>query len=65
MPYKRSGRKILHKKNNKWTVKQTASSIKNAKSTIRLLQGLDHGWKPSHHSADDGKFLKNRKKKFL
>ena len=64
MPYKREGRKILHKKHGKWSVKQTAKSIKNAKSTIRLLQGLEHGWKPTHHSAEDGSFLTTRHKKF-
>jgi len=70
MPYKREGKKILHKKDGKWSVKQTASSVKNAKSAMRLLQGIEHGWKPTgkrpkkHHSAVDGDFLEYRKRKF-
>ena len=47
MPYKRKGKVIYHKKGNHWTVKQTASSIENAKKALRLLQGVEHGWKPT------------------
>jgi len=46
MPYKRIGRKIYHKKNGHWSVKQTATSIENAKKTMRFLEGLEHGMKP-------------------
>ena len=45
MPYKRIGRKIYHKKNGKWSVKQTATSIENAKAAMRLLEGIEHGMK--------------------
>ena len=69
MPYKREGKKILHKKDGKWSVKQTAKSVESAKSAMRLLQGIEHGWEPTekrpkHHSASDGKFLEDRKRKF-
>jgi len=43
MPYKRSGKQILHKKGGKWKVKQTATSIANAKKALRLLRGIEHG----------------------
>jgi hypothetical protein len=46
VPYKRIGRKIYHKKNGKWSVKQTTTSIENAKATMRLLEGIEHGMKP-------------------
>ena len=69
MPYKRVGKKILHKKGGKWTVKQVATSVENAKKAMRLLQGVEHGWRPSrkrskHHSANDGKFLDVRARRF-
>lgn len=73
MPYKRVGKKILHKKGGKWSVKQTAKTIENAKRAMRLLQGIEHGWKPTgkkskrskkHHSATDGSFLDSRKRRF-
>lgn len=47
MPYKRVGKTIYHKKGGKWSVKQTASSVENAKSAMRLLQGVEHGWTPT------------------
>lgn len=46
MPYKRIGRKVYHKKNGRWSLKQTARTIKNAQATIRLLRGIEHGMKP-------------------
>ncbi len=50
MPYKLKGKEILHKKNGKWSVKQTATSIPKAKATIRLLQAIEHNpkFKPKH-----------------
>ena len=47
MPYRRVGNKVYHKKGGKWKVKQTCSSPGAAKSAIRLLQGVEHGWKPT------------------
>jgi len=48
MPYKRKGKVIYHKKGGKWSIKQRATSIENAKKAMRLLQGLEHGnWRPT------------------
>ena len=52
MPYKRKGKKIYHKKNGKWSVKQTAGSVENAKKTLGLLYGLESG---SIKKSDVGK----------
>jgi len=46
MPYKRIGRKVMHKKGGKWKVKQTCKSEAAAKSAIRLLYGVEHGMVP-------------------
>jgi len=46
MPYKVIGKKVLHNITGKWTVKQTAHSHAKALATVRLLQGIEHGWKP-------------------
>jgi hypothetical protein len=45
MPYKRIGKKVYHKVNGHWRVKQHATSIVNANKTIRLLYGIEHGMK--------------------
>jgi hypothetical protein len=47
MPYKIVGKKVMHKKGGVWKVKQVATSIKKAEATIHLLQGIEHGWKPT------------------
>lgn len=47
MPYKRIGKRIYHKKGGKWRLKQTATSEEKAKATMRLLQGIEHGWRPT------------------
>ena len=41
MPYKRIGNRIYHFKNNRWSVKQVATSVKNAKITLRILKELE------------------------
>ena len=46
MPYKVLGKNVLHKKGNKWSIKQTAKSHDNAIKAMHLLQGIEHGWKP-------------------
>jgi len=51
MPYKREGRKVLHKKGGKWKVKQTCASPAAAKKAINLLRGVEHGWKPTGKRA--------------
>jgi hypothetical protein len=47
MPYKRSGSNVMHYKGGKWSVKQHCSSPAAATKAIRLLQGVEHGWKPT------------------
>jgi hypothetical protein len=37
MPFKRTGKRILHLKGGKWSVKQTCSSEDNAKKALKLL----------------------------
>jgi len=60
MPYRISGRKVLHKKGGKWKVKQTCGSPAAAKRAIRLLRGLESGSiKPSQ--VGKGKFAKKKK----
>ncbi len=43
MPYRRVGKVIYTKSSGAWKVKQRASSIANAKKTIKLLYGLKSG----------------------
>lgn len=47
MPYKVVGRKVLHKIDGHWRVKQTAKSHERALRTTHLLRGIEHGWLPS------------------
>lgn len=47
MPYKIEGNSVLHQVGGKWKVKQTCSSHANAMAAMRLLQGVEHGWKPT------------------
>lgn len=47
MPYKRIGLKIYKKVNSKWKLKQTATSIVNAIKALRLLGGIEHGFRPT------------------
>lgn len=63
MPYRRVGKKVMHKKNG-WTEKQTATSIPKAKRTMNLLRGIEHGWVPTGAKAKDlrGKAAKQRAK---
>jgi hypothetical protein len=37
MPYKRQGKVIYHKIKGKWSIKQRASSVDNAKAAMRIL----------------------------
>jgi hypothetical protein len=45
MPYKRIGRIVYHKKHGKWSIKQRAKSIKNAKTIMKILRGIEGGKK--------------------
>ena len=47
MPYIRKGRKIYKKVGGKLKLKQIAKSVENAKSALRLLRGIEHGFKPT------------------
>lgn len=51
MPYKVEGNKVMHEKNGKWSVKQTCKNHEAAMSAMRLLQGIDHGWKPDKQKS--------------
>lgn len=52
MPYKIKGKEVLHLKDGKWKLKQTAHSHAKAVGTVRLLQGIEHGWKPDRQSRN-------------
>ena len=47
MPYKVVGNAVYHKKGNKWSVKQRCRSNAAAKAAVRLLHGVDKGWRPT------------------
>ena len=48
MPYKISGKNVMHFKSGKWSVKQKCSSTSNAKEAINLLRGIEHSnWRPT------------------
>lgn len=59
MPYKIIGNAVYHFKNGKWSVKQRASSHANAVAAMKLLQGIEHGWKPTGKVAHKGKTAKH------
>lgn len=40
------------------------TTLEKAQAQERLLNAVDHGWKPTHHSAPDGEFLDKRRKMF-
>ena len=45
------------------------TTLAKAKAQERLLNAVEHGWKPTgkkakHHSADDGSFLTSRASRF-
>jgi hypothetical protein len=46
MPYKRKGKVIYSKSSGSWKVKQRCKSVEKAKSAIKLLKGIEHGWRP-------------------
>ena len=47
MPYKVKGKAVYHLKGGKWSVKQQCTSHENAVKAMNLLQGVEHGWKPT------------------
>ena len=46
MPYLRKG-KVVYKKVNGLKKKGTSRTIKKAKAHLRVLQGVERGWKPT------------------
>jgi len=59
MPYEIKGKTVIKKNTGK-----VVGHSKNPKKYLRVLQAVEHGWKPKHHSAEDGNFLTKRKSKF-
>jgi hypothetical protein len=51
MPYMRKGKTIYHKKGGKWKVKQVCKSVAAAKRAMRLLHGVEEGWRPTGKPA--------------
>lgn len=63
MPYKVQGNRVLHFKGGKWKVKQTCRSNAAAKSALRLLQGVEHGWKPTGKKARTKRTIKKSQRR--
>lgn len=55
MPYKLKGNVIYTKSSGSWKKKQKASSKENAESAMRLLHGVEHGWKPTGKRKKKGR----------
>ena len=47
MPYKIVGRGVYHKVGTHWKLKQRAHSRAKANATLKLLRGIENGWKPT------------------
>ncbi len=60
MPYAIRGNKVIKKDTG-----EVVGTSKNPKKYLRVLQAVEHGWKPGkkpkHHSAMDGKFIDDRR----
>jgi hypothetical protein len=60
MPYKIKGNTVVKKNTG-----EVVGHSKSPKKYMRVLQAVEHGWKPSkkskHHSAQDGKFIDDRR----
>lgn len=63
MPYAIKGKTVIKKDTGK-----VVGHSSNPKKYKKVLQAIEHGWKPTgkkkHHSAQDGSFLEERKKRF-
>lgn len=66
MPYEIRGKTVVKKNTGK-----VVGHSSNPKKYMRVLQAVEHGWKPSgkksksrHHSAMDGEFMDKRMKQF-
>ena len=62
MPYEIRGKTVVKKNSGK-----VVGHSSNPKKYLRVLQAVEHGWKPTgkkkHHSANDGAFLEERKRR--
>ena len=59
MPYEIKGNAVVKKDTGK-----VVGRSKNPKKYKRVLQAIEHGWKPTkrkHNSAADGKFIDDRR----
>jgi hypothetical protein len=63
MPYAIKGNTVVKKNSGK-----VVGHSKNPKKYLRVLEAVEHGWKPKgkqkHHSAEDGSFLEERRRRF-
>lgn len=59
MPYKRIGKRVYKKVNGK-KLKGKSKSVTKAKRYINVLQGVEHGWKPTGKPA---RKVRRRRKK--
>ena len=57
MPYEIKGKMVVKRDTGK-----VVGHSKNPKKYIRTLQAIEHGWKPPHHSAENGSFIDKRRK---
>jgi|GEM_PF-2288695 len=57
MPYAIKGKIVVKKDTEK-----IVGHSQNPKKYLRTLEAIEHGWKPKHHSAEDGKFIDDRRK---
>ena len=46
MPYKIVGQNVYHRKGGKWKIKQRCKSPEAVKRALRLLNAVEHGYKP-------------------
>lgn len=63
MPYKMSGRTVMVKRGGKWRKKAKARSTSSGKRMIRLLRGVEHGWKPTKRRRKKATSRRRRKKR--
>jgi len=60
MPYAIRGKTVVKKNTGK-----VVGHSKNPKKYLRVLNAVEHGWKPTnkkkHHSANDGSFIDKRR----
>jgi hypothetical protein len=47
MPYKIKGKVVYHKVKGHWSIKEKTHSHANAVKAVRLLHGIESGWKPT------------------